>query len=313
MAAYIVRRLAWAVVVLFAVGVLSFLIAYVVPADPARSIAGVRASVEAVERIRHALGLDQPILVQFATYLGRVLHGDFGHSYQQDRDVLPLLLERFPATAQLALAGLAVAVGIGVPLGVVAATRPRGRFDRLSSIITSILVAAPAFWVGYILLNLLAFQPAVHFKLQIFPIGGYKPFDLRYLALPAMTLGFTGAAYYVRLARAAILEETHNAYLRTARAKGLTERRVIWKHAFRNALPPILSQLGLDLGFFLGGVVIIEGVFSWPGIGKLAVDSIVKNDVPLIMGTVLFGTLCIVLANLLVDVLYAYINPRIHH
>jgi len=146
---------------------------------------------------------------------------------------------------------------------------------------------------------------------EIFPIGGYKPFDLRYLALPAITLGFSGAAYYTRLTRTAMIDELTRDYVQTARAKGLRDRAILWRHAFRNAFGPVLSQIGLDLGFFLGGVVVVERVFSWPGIGKLAVDSIVTADVPLILGTVLFGTVCIVLANLAVDVAQVMIDPRI--
>jgi peptide/nickel transport system permease protein len=312
-ASYIVRRLVWAFAVLVAVGVLTFLLAYVAPIDPARAVAGIHAPAETVELIRHALGLDQPLPVQFASYIVRVLQGDFGHSYQQDRDVLPLVLERFPATLQLAVAGIGLELLIGLPLGVAAATH-RGRpFDRLATITTSILVAAPAFWVGYVLLDLVAFQPQVHFGVSLFPIGGYEPLSPRHLTLPALTLGLTGAAYYSRLARAMMSEELHQDYIRTARAKGVPGRAVAWRHALRNALPPILTQLGLDLGIFLGGVVVVEQVFSWPGIGKLAVESVVTADIPLLMGTVLFATLCIVLANLVIDLAYAFVDPRISY
>jgi peptide/nickel transport system permease protein len=174
-----------------------------------------------------------------------------------------------------------------------------------------VLIAAPSFWVGYVLLFSLAFLPTVKLGIEAFPIGGYKAFDLRYLALPAITLGLGGAAYYARIARTAMLDELALDYVRTARAKGASERRTAWRHAFRNAMPPLLSQIGLDLGFFLGGVVVIEGVFSWPGIGKLAIDAITAEDVPMLMGTVLFATLCIVAANLLVDVLIAVVDPRV--
>jgi peptide/nickel transport system permease protein len=174
-----------------------------------------------------------------------------------------------------------------------------------------VLVSAPSFLVGYLLLNFLAFQPQLLAHVEIFPIGGYKPFDIRYLALPAITLGFSGAAYYTRLTRTAMIDELARDYVRTAHAKGLRHRTVLWRHAFKNAFGPVLSQIGLDLGFFLGGVVVVERVFSWPGIGKLAVDSIVTADVPLILGTVLFGTLCVVLANLAVDVAQVLIDPRI--
>jgi peptide/nickel transport system permease protein len=311
MATYIARRIGWSVVVLFAIAIVTFFVTFILPADPARMIAGIRATPEDVDRIRHALGLDQPFLAQLGRYLGRLLSGDFGHSYIQNRDVLSLILERFPATLQLAAAGLFVELAIGLPLGVFAATHKGSWSDRFSTLFTIVLVSAPSFLVGYLLLNFLAFQPQILAHIEIFPIGGYKSLDLRYLALPAITLGFSGAAYYTRLTRTAMIDELAKDYVRTARAKGMRNRAVLWRHAFRNAFGPVLSQIGLDLGFFLGGVVVVERVFSWPGIGKLAVDSIVTADVPLILGTVLFGTLCVVLANLAVDVAQVLIDPRI--
>jgi peptide/nickel transport system permease protein len=287
MGVYILRRLGWSVVVLFAIAVLTFFVTYILPANPARMIAGIRATPEDVERIRHALGLDQPFLVQLGAYLARLVQGDFGHSYIQNRAVLGLVLERFPATLQLALAGLFVALAIGLPLGVFAATRKGKSSDRASTIFTSILVSAPAFLVGYLLLLFLAFEPQVLAHVEIFPIGGYKPLDIRYLVLPAITLGIGAAAYYTRLTRTAMIDELSRDYVRTAHSKGVGNRTV------------------------LGGVVVVERIFSWPGIGKLAVDSIVTADVPLILGTVLFGTLCVVLANLAVDIIQVIIDPRI--
>jgi peptide/nickel transport system permease protein len=311
MGTYIARRLGWAVVVLFAIAMATFVVTYILPADPARMIAGVRATPDDVARIRHALGLDEPFLVQLGRYLGRLVQGDFGHSYIQNRAVLSLVLERFPATIQLAVAGMAVALLIGLPLGVHAATHRGTWSDRAATLFTTVLVAAPSFLVGYLLLNFLAFQPQVLAHVEIFPIGGYRPFDLRYLFLPALTLGMAAAAYYTRLTRTAMIDQLSRDYLQTARAKGMSDRTIRWRHAFRNALGPVLSQIGLDLGFFLGGVVVVERVFSWPGIGKHAVDSIVTADVPLILGTVLFGTLCVVLANLAVDAIQVLIDPRI--
>jgi peptide/nickel transport system permease protein len=308
---YILRRLGWAVAVLLSVGTVTFVLVYVLPADPARVIAGPRASADAVARISHQLGLDQPLLAQLGAYAGRALHGDLGHSFSQNMDVVPLILQRFPATLQLALAGLFIELIIGVPLGLLAATRRDSIFDRGATVLSIILVSAPSFWVGLLLIHYLGFLPHTLFGIDVFPIGGYKPFDLRYLILPALTVGFAGAAYYTRLTRVTMLEELHRDYIRTARAKGLPESTVNWRHAFRNAVGPILTQVGLDIGFFLGGVVVVEQIFSWPGIGKLAVDSIRTADVPLIMGTVLFATLCIVLANLTVDVLAAVVDPRI--
>lgn len=310
---YIVRRLLWGCVVLVSVGAVTFVLVYVLPADPARVIAGPRASAEAVAHIAHQLGLDQPLPVQAAAYIGRAIHGDLGHSFSQNMDVLPLILQRFPATLQLALAGLFVELAIGVPLGVLAATRRDSIFDRGATVVSILLVSAPSFWVGLLLIHYLGFLPSTILGIDVFPIGGYKALDLRYLILPALTVGFAGAAYYTRLTRVTMLEELQRDYVRTARAKGLSKRSVNWKHAFRNAVGPIVTQIGLDLGFFLGGIIVVEQIFSWPGIGKLAVDSIRTADVPLIMGTVLFATLCIVLANLLVDVANAIIDPRIRY
>jgi peptide/nickel transport system permease protein len=308
---FIARRLVWGVVVLVAVGIVTFILVYILPADPARVIAGPRASADAVARISHQLGLDQPLPVQLATYLGHALSGDLGHSFSQNQDVLPLILSRFPATLQLALAGLFVELGIGIPLGLLAATHRDSVYDRGATIVSIVLVSAPSFWIGLLLIHYLGFLPHQLAGIDVFPIGGYKPLDLRYLILPALTLGFAGAAYYTRLTRVTMIDELHADYVRTARAKGLGEREVTRRHAFRNAVGPILTQIGLDLGFFLGGVVVVEQIFGWPGIGKLAVDAIRTADVPLIMGTVLFATLFIVLANLLVDVLAAMLDPRI--
>ena len=306
-------RLVWGLVVLFTVAVITFVLTYIVPADPARAIVGIRGSADDVARTRAALGLDQPFIVQLVGYLARTSQGDLGHSYHHRVDVLPLILSRVPATAQLAVAGISLSLLIGVPLGVIAARRRGTGWDRAATILSGVLVSVPAFWLGYLLIDLLAFRPLMAFDRAIFPIGGYEPWDLRYLALPALTIGATGAAYYTRLTRSAMLDELHQDYVRTARAKGLHDRRVTWRHAFRNSLPPLLTQLGLDLGFFLGGVVVVEQVFSWPGVGRLAVDSITNTDVPLIMGTVLFGTFCIVMANLLVDVVIALMDPRIRY
>ncbi len=310
MIGYVIRRVGWAALVLFAVTLLTFVLIYVLPADPARLIAGRQARPEDVAAIRHALGLDQPFPVQLATYVARILHGDFGHSYHQNIDVLPLLLQRFPATLQLAIAGLVMELLIGLPLGLVAAARKGTSSDRAATIITVTLVSAPSFWVGYLLLEVV-FQ-AHGAGIDLFPVGGgYKPLDLRYLFLPALTLGFGGAAYYSRLMRTTMIEELRRDYIRTGRAKGVSETRLRLRHALRNGIGPILVQVGLDFGFFLGGVVVVEQVFSWPGIGRLAVESISTADVPLIMGTVIFGTVCIVIANLVIDVANAIIDPRI--
>lgn len=313
MIGYLLRRLAWAVVVLATVAVVTFVVTYVLPGDPARGVAGIHASADDVARIRVALGLDQPLHVQASRFVGRLLTGDFGYSFHRRTEVMPLLLQRFPATLQLALAGLATGLAIGVPLGVVAARARGTTTDRMAAVVTALLVSVPSFWLAYILIDLLAFRPLVTWGIGVLPIGGYEPWSLRHLALPALTLGVGLAAYYARLTRTAMLDQLGSDYVRTARAKGHGERGATWRHAFPNAVAPLVTQVGLDVGFLLGGVVVIEQVFSWPGIGRLAVEAIKQVDVPMIMGTVLFATLMIVVANLIADVAVALSNPRIRH
>jgi peptide/nickel transport system permease protein len=311
--AYVARRLAWGIAVLVIVSALSFLLTFVAPGDPARAIAGLRASAEDVGRIRVALGLDQPPLDQLVGYFGRVLRGDLGHSFKQNTGVLDLILARLPATVELAVAGLAFALLLGVPLGVAAARRPGGRADRLATVLASIFISIPGFVLGLVMIYAFAFLPSQLWGIRLFTIGtkDFDPLNLHQLLLPALTLGLIAAPFYVRITRTGLLDELHADYIRTARAKGLSERTVVWHHAFRNALVPIVSQAGLDLGFFLGGVIVIEAIFGWPGIGRQAVMAITGEDLPLLMGTVLFATLCIVVANIVVDVGQTWLDPRV--
>ncbi len=308
MLSWLARRLVSALVVLVVVASIAFLLTFVAPADPARSIAGPNASAAAVERIRASLGLDRPALDQLVAWFGALLRGDLGTSYQQGGvKVLDLILARLAPTVELAIAGLGVALVIGVPLGVRAATRPGGLLDRASAVLGSVLVAVPGFLLGILLLYQLAYQ------WRLFPLAttGFDPLDLRALALPALTLGLVSVPFYVRVTRASTLDELGRDYVRTARAKGLDERRVIWRHAFRNAMLPIVTLAGLDLGFMLGGVVVIESVFGWPGIGSQAVRAISQEDLPVLMGTLLVGTVCIVVASLVVDMVHALLDPRV--
>jgi ABC-type dipeptide/oligopeptide/nickel transport system permease component len=307
MTAYIVRRLLWMVFVLFGVAAITFVIAFLVPGDPARLYAGTNASPAAVKIIHHQLGLDRPLWTQFGDYMWRVLHLDFGFSYRYQTPVLPAILQRFPATAELALGGVFFELIIGLPIGILSAIRPGSFWDRATMVFTFVALAAPPFWLG--LLFLFVFGVV----LPIFPIGGYGGGAPQYLFLPALTLGLGGAAFYARLLRASLLDILKSDYVRTAWAKGLTERQVIVKHAIPNALTVIVSQLGMDLGYFLAGVVVIETVFAWPGIGKQAVDAIFTLDIPLVMGTVLFGALLIVTANVIVDISYTFLDPRVRY
>ncbi len=308
MIVWLARRVVSGLVVLLAVAVVAFLLTFVAPTDPARSIAGPNASAAAVERIRASLGLDRPALEQLASWLAGLLQGDLGTSYQLGGvRVLDLILARLLPTIQLALAGVAVALAIGVPLGVRAATRPGGTLDRVTKILGSVLVAVPGFLLGILALYLLAYQ------LRLFPLTTttYDPLDLRALALPALTLGLVSMPVYLRVTRLSMLDELGEPYIRTAHAKGVHPRGVVWRHAFRNAVLPVVTLAGLDLGFMLGGVVVIESVFGWPGIGSQAVRAITQEDLPVLMGTLLFGTLCIVVASLVVDLVHVLLDPRI--
>jgi ABC-type dipeptide/oligopeptide/nickel transport system permease component len=307
MTAYIVRRLLWMVLVLFGVAAITFVIAFLVPGDPARLYAGTNASPAAIKIIHHQLGLDRPLWTQFGDYMWRVLHLDFGFSYRFQTPVLPAILQRFPATAELALAGVFFELIIGLPIGILSAIRPGSFWDRATMVFTFVALAAPPFWLGLIFLFVFGVL------LPVLPIGGYGGGAPQYLLLPALTLGLGGAAYYARLLRASLLDILKSDYVRTAWAKGLTERQVIQKHAIPNALTVIVSQLGMDLGYFLAGVVVIESVFAWPGIGKQAVDAIFTLDIPLVMGTVLFGALLIVTANVVVDISYTFLDPRVRY
>jgi peptide/nickel transport system permease protein len=277
MGAYLVRRLLAAIGVLFGISLITFVIVFVMPGDPARLYAGPHASEETVERIRQEWGMNDPILLQYVRYITRAVQGDLGRSPRDRREVLPAVIERVPATAQLAIAGLVVELAIGVPLGIVAATRPGSKVDALTTTGALVALSIPPFVLGLLLLYFLGFV------IPIFPLGGYG--TPVHLVLPAVT--------------------------RTARAKGLHERRVLYRHALRNALLPVVTLAGLDLALLLGGVVLIEAVYGWPGIGQQAWRAIRDQNVPMIMGTVLFAAVCVVFINLLVDFLYIALDPRV--
>jgi len=293
------------VVVLAGVSLITYGLTYLMPGDPARRLAGPSATVEVVRNIRHQLGLDQPFWTQYSRYLGSVLRGDFGYSYVQNVPVLPTILDRFPVTAQLAVGGIFVELLVGLPTGIVSAYR-RGRLaDRTATLLSLVGLSAPPFWLGLILLYTLAF------KLSLFPIGGYGSPWIWYMVLPCFTLGIGGAAVYTRTFRSTILDVLDQPYVRMARAKGLSERVILFRHVIPNAIVPIVTQIGIDFGYFLGGVFIIEYAYSLPGVGKQAIDAINQLDIPLILGTVLFTALLIVVSNIVVDLSLGFIDPRI--
>ena len=304
MLGFLGRRLVWSAVVLLLASLLTFFVGYKVPADPARMIAGPNASPETVLSIRHQLGLDQPFPVQYGRFLGHALSGDLGRSYKTEQQVLPTILGRFPYTLALALSGLAFEVLIGASVGLLAAGTRLRAVDGLASTFVLLTLAVPSFWLGIILLYVFGF------RYPVFPLGGAEAGPIS-LFLPALTLGLSGAGYYARVGRASLLEVLGEDYIRTARAKGVSASQVMFKHAFKNALRPLVTMTALDLGVLLGGALIIEQVFGWPGIGTLAWQAVQNIDLPMIMGTVLFSALCIVIANVLVDLVYRWIDPRI--
>ena len=298
-------KLTQTVVVLWAVVTITFLATFMSPIDPAVSYAGQRATAQQLEEARRVLGLDQPLVVQYLRYLGRIVQGDFGNSFVSGQDVRDLLLSQLPRTMMLAGAAMLVQLGIGIPLGLLAALHRRELIDRTILIVTLLGVAAPAFVIGFVLLYIFGF------RLGWVPLGGSDGW--RAIILPALTLGVAGGAWYSRMLRSAALNILGEDYIRTARSKGLSERIVVFRHLMRNAIGPIITLIGLDLGVFLGGVLIIEKVFAWPGIGLLAWRGIETNDVPMVLGAVLIAALFITVLNLIADLMNTWIDPRTRH
>lgn len=308
MGKYIVRRLLWMLVVLFFVSLITFLLAFAVPGDPAKSIAGTHATPEILAKIRHTLGLDQPIYKQYGLYLWHLLHGDMGYSYETQLPVSTAILQRFPATVMVAFFGILFELLIGIPIGMTSALKQYGFRDRAFTVLSLLFLSMPMFFLGMILMYILAFQ------WQIFPLGGYEGWTAPlYGILPGLTLGLTGAAWYSRLLRSSMLDILNADFVKAARAKGLPERTVVWRHIMRNAWSPIVTLLGMDVGWFLGGVLIIEIVFGIPGIGGQAYQAIQTQDLPLIMGTVLFAALLVTLSNFVVDLAYTWLDPRVKY
>jgi peptide/nickel transport system permease protein len=320
MVTYILRRLLWAVFLLLIVSFLTFIIFYALPsADPATLRAGGRTGNQALlESIRHTLGLDQPWYVQYWKYMERlVFHFDFGYSYKNDASVREQIFDRVPATASLVIGGAVLWVLVGVPVGVISATRRRTWTDRLAMGGALVAISAPVYWLGLVLLYLFAED------IGVWPVfkgaGSYVPFShdpaawFGSLILPWIALAATSAAFYARLLRGNLSEVLSEDYIRTARAKGLRERTVVWRHGVRAAITPIVTVLGLDIGILLGGAILTETVFNIPGIGRLAYSAIRTSDLPTIQGTVLFGAIFIIVANLVVDILYAFLDPRVRY
>lgn len=303
MAAYLIRRLVQAALILMGVSFITFLLLYVLPADPVRQIAGRSATAETVENIRQQLGLDQPFLVQYGRFLAGLLQGDLGRSYLQKTEVAELIWSRLPATLLLMAAGILCELILGIAMGVAAALWRGRAVDQALMMTSFVTVSAPQFVVSLLLLYVFAVE------LRWFPIGGYGTFA--HLVLPALTLGILGSGWYSRMMRSSMIEVMGTDFIRTARAKGLTRTRVILRHALPNAILPIIAMIGIDIGVFMGGIVVVESVFGWPGIGQLAWQAIQRVDTPIIMGVTLVSACAIVLGNLLADVITPFIDPRI--
>lgn len=306
----VLRRALAALPTLVGVLVVVFLVVHLIPGDPVRALLGDQATAEQIARTRQDLGLDQPLVVQFLDYLARLLRGDLGVSIASRQPVADQIAARLPSTATLAIAGVLMSVVIGVPLGVLSATL-RGRFaDFVTLVISSFGVAAPPFWIGILLST--AF--AIHLG-WLPAIGGGEPGDtgsiLRALVLPATALGLSGMALVARMTRSSMLDVLSEDYVRTARAKGLGERAVIYKHALRNAAIPIVTVIGLNFGHLLGGTIVMETVFARPGIGKLLLDAILGRDYPVVQGVTLVIAVSFVLVNLLTDLTYPFFDPRL--
>jgi len=302
---FILRRIIQTVPVLVGVSIITFLLLYYLPADPARMYAGPSATVETVQRIRHELGLDQPLWTQYSTYIGHAMQGDLGFSYRKQTSVTALLISRIPYTFALTLAGIFVELIIGIPVGIISAVARGKLADRVGTVISLIGISAPPFWLGLLLLYWLGFL------FPIFPLGGAD--SPGSIILPAITAGLGGAAWYARMMRSSMLDILSTDYVRTARAKGLPYFKTILRHALPNALNPIITMAGMDIPWFIGGVVIVERVFNWPGVGRMAVEAIETVDIPLILGTVIFTAVMVVSSSIIIDIVQAIVDPRIRH
>ncbi len=305
MTSYSLRRLGQALPVVFLVSTLVFSLIHLIPGDPVEMMLGDGAQPAEVEALRERLGLDRPMGEQYASYMIGLVRGDLGRSLHFDRPVTELLLEHYPATLELALAAMLVALGVSLPLGILAALRRDRALDHTSRFFSLLGVSIPNFWLGPVLILVFAIQ------LDLFPVSGRS--GLASLVLPAITLGTALAGLLTRMVRTSLAEELDRAYLTTARAKGLSRARALVRHALKNALVPVVTVVGLQFGALLTGAIITETIFSWPGLGRLIIQAIRLRDYPLVQGGVLLIALTYVLLNLVTDLVYATLDPRIRY
>ncbi len=302
---YIVKRILLMIPVLIFMTLIVFSIFYFAPGDPVSRIAGPNVTQEVYENIQRKYGLDQPFFVQYLKFVKSVVKGDLGISILQDRPVIEMIKERLPVTLQIGLLGFLITFAIAIPAGVIAAVKKNTTVDYLCMSGSLMGIAIPTFWLGMLLLYAFAY------KLRWFPVSGDGTF--KQLILPSFAIGLTNAAITARMVRSSMLEVLNQDFVRTARSKGLFEKIVVYRHALKNALIPIITIMGLRLGWILGGSVALEIIFSIPGIGRLMVDSILSRDFPVVQGAMIVLTSSIMLANILADILYAIVDPRIRY
>jgi peptide/nickel transport system permease protein len=313
MTAYVARRLIALLPVLLIVATVGFFLIYLTPGDPAAVMLGPDATADELENLRQIMGLDRPLLVQLVRWYTRMLQGDLGYSIFLQRPVVQAIIERIEPTVLLTLLSLLIAVAIGVPAGIIAAVRRNTWLDQASMGIALFGVSVPNFWLGLNLILLFSVY------LGLFPVAGYVPLDesvsgaLRSLVLPSVTLGISASALIARMTRSSMLEVLGQDFIRTARAKGNKERRVIYRHALRNAMIPTITVIGLAMGGLLSGAIVTETVFALPGVGRLVISSVLRRDYPVVQGILMFLAAIYVLVNLLIDVVYVYLDPRVKY
>jgi peptide/nickel transport system permease protein len=313
---FLLRRVGFGVVVMWLVATTVFIMYFIAPHDVARTLAGRQASEATIAAIRHNLGLDRPVIAQYGSFLWRALHGDFGYSYTNAEPVTSLISNGLPVTASLVIGGAVLWLFMGVGIGVLAATRPRSLMDRTATGFSLFFYSMPTFLLGEVLLLLFFFR--LHLiGIDLFPGAGYTPLLqdpvewARHLVLPWFTIALVTAATYVRLTRGSLLDVLGEDYIRTARAKGLSRRRVIYRHGLRAGLTPVVTQFGIDVGTLLGGAIVTENVFGLPGLGELAISALSKQDLPTVIGLVLLASAFVVIANIVVDILYSVLDARV--
>ena len=304
MLVFLAKRLSQAILILIGVTLITFCLSFLMPADPVRMLAGRSATQATVESIRKELGLDKPLPIQYLKYISRLAQGDLGRSYKQKTQVSELIMSRLPATLLLMAGTIFFELLIGLPAGILAATKRGKSADNWIMALSFAGVSVPQFVLGLLLLYLFA-----HI-IPIFPLGGYG--SLKHLILPALTLGISGGGWYSRMMRSSMVDVLRQDFIRTARSKGLTERSVVLVHALRNAILPVIAMIGLDIGIFMAGAVVVESVYGWPGIGQMAWQAIQMVDIPIIMGATLVAAVGIVLGNLVADLVIPFIDPRVY-